>query len=349
MARDRVIRFGLIGYGAWGRYHARSILRTEGAKLQAIASRSEPNRQAACAECPDATLYESYQQMLACEHLDAIVVALPSYLHEEVGVAVLQSGRHLLMEKPLAVTVEGCQRLVYTAKDRGLLLAVGHELRCSSLWGRVKLWIDQGTIGEPQYVLVELSRRPYRLGSEGWRYDSRRVGSWILEEPIHFFDLARWYLARCGEPVSVFARANSRQENHPELHDNFGALVSFPSGAFAVIAHPLAGFEHHQTVKVAGTHGAIWASWGGEMDRTLHPAFRLRLFDGQQLSDVPIDRPAGEVFELDEQLQSFLAAVRGERPVVANGDDGTWAVAMCLAAEQSANCGRPVPISTQAA
>ncbi len=60
--------------------------------------------------------------------------------------------------------------------------------------------IDRGAIGEPQYCLIELWRKPYRLGSNGWRYDISRVGNWILEEPIHFFDLARWYLGSLGEP-----------------------------------------------------------------------------------------------------------------------------------------------------
>ena len=60
--------------------------------------------------------------------------------------------------------------------------------------------IDAGAIGEPQYALIELWRRPYRLGADGWRYDINRVGNWILEEPIHFFDLARWYFAGVGDP-----------------------------------------------------------------------------------------------------------------------------------------------------
>ncbi len=65
--------------------------------------------------------------------------------------------------------------------------------------------IDEGFVGEPRYVLVELSRMPYRQGAEGWRYDIDKVGNWILEEPIHFFDFARWYLQGSGQPVSVFA------------------------------------------------------------------------------------------------------------------------------------------------
>ena len=108
------------------------------------------------------------------------------------------------------------------------------------------------------------------------------MGSWILEEPIHFFDFARWYLASAGEPQTVYATSNSRQPGHPELRDNFSAIVNFANGAYAVVSQTLAAFEHHQTVKVTGTKGALWASWSGAMDRTLHPTFSLRAFDGEQ-------------------------------------------------------------------
>ena len=163
------------------------------------------------------------------EDVELCDIVLPSDLHYEVSRAVLESGRHLLLEKPMALSIAHCRELIELARARGRVLAVGHELRLSSLWGKVKELVDAGAIGEPLYALIELWRRPYRLGSGGWRYDIRRVGSWILEEPIHFFDLARWYLSSAGDPVSVYARANGKRADHPELHDNFSAIVNFPA------------------------------------------------------------------------------------------------------------------------
>ena len=156
-------------------------------------------------------------------------MVVPSHLHHAVAKDVLLSGRHLLLEKPMCLDLGACDELIALARQRGKVLAVGHELRVSSLWGRVKELIDAGAIGEPLYALIELWRRPYRLGSDGWRYDVARVGDWILEEPIHFFDLARWYFAGVGEPVSVAASANGKRPDRPELHDNFTATVAFPA------------------------------------------------------------------------------------------------------------------------
>jgi myo-inositol 2-dehydrogenase/D-chiro-inositol 1-dehydrogenase len=336
------VRFGLIGYGAWGSHHARALAKTEGASLVAIAGRSSESCNAARRDHPEAIVYDDYAEMLGKERLDTVDVVLPSHLHFEAGSAVLRSGRHLLLEKPMALDLEHCDAMIALARERGLTLAVGHEFRLSSLWGKVKQMVNDGTIGRPRYVLIELWRRPYRTGSGGWRYDLDRVGNWILEEPIHFFDLARWYLSGLGEPIAVTARGSSKQANHPELLDNFSAFVDFPGGAYAVISQTLAAFEHHQVVKLTGTDGALWASWSGAMDRTFHPSYALKHFDGQAIVDVPIDRPTGEVFELEDQMAMMVRAVRDGLPPAASGEDGRWSVALCLAAQRSVESGATV-------
>jgi myo-inositol 2-dehydrogenase/D-chiro-inositol 1-dehydrogenase len=344
------IRFGLIGYGAWGAHHARAITATPGATLTAICARSDSSQQLARQDHPQERVFADYRQMLTDEQLDVVDVVLPSDLHYEVARAVLDSGRHLLLEKPMALSVEHCDGLIELARTKHKLLAIGHELRLSSLWGKVKELVDAGAIGEPLYALIELWRRPYRLGSGGWRYDPRRVGNWVLEEPIHFFDLARWYFSAAGDPVSVYAAANGRQPEQPALHDNFSAVLKFPRGRYAVISQTLAAWEHHQTVKLTGTKGALWARWSGALDRTFHPTFSLQLqsADGV-LTDVPIEKITGEVYELVDQIGVMVQAVRGKGPLHCQGEDGRWSVAMCLAAARSIETGAPVSLAGESA
>jgi myo-inositol 2-dehydrogenase/D-chiro-inositol 1-dehydrogenase len=335
-------RFGLIGCGAWGSHHARVIAKTAGARLAAIAERSEENRAAAQASHPAVTVYADYHEMLRQEKLDVVDIVLPPHLHFEAACAVLESGCHLLLEKPMCLQLEHCDELIALAKAKGLRLAIGHEFRLSSLWGRVKQMVEEGAIGDPRYCLIELWRNPYRQGTGGWRYNIKQVGNWILEEPIHFFDLARWYFAGTGDPVSVFARASHKHDEHPELQDNFSAMITFPNGGYAVISQTLAGYEHHQVVKLTGSRGALWASWSGAMDRTFHPVFSLKYFDGEKVRDVPLARTTGEVYELEEELAAMTAAARGARPGCATGEDGRWAVALCLKAQESVDTGRVV-------
>ena len=183
------------------------------------------------------------------------------------------------------------------------MLAIGHEMRHSSLWGRVKKLVDSGAIRAAalragESLAAALSRGGRRLAL----YDIARVGNWILEEPIHFFDLARWYFQPGAEPVAVFAQANARRADRPELTDHFAATVTFSGGQYAVIAQCLGGWEHHQVVKLSGADGAIWAAWSGAMDRTLSPTFSLKVQRGDVVEEIAIDRKAGEVFDLADQF-----------------------------------------------
>jgi myo-inositol 2-dehydrogenase/D-chiro-inositol 1-dehydrogenase len=339
------IRFGLIGYGAWGSHHARAIAAEAGAELAAIAARSEATRRQAAADHPQARVYADYREMLAHEALDAVDVVLPSHLHAEAARAVLESGRHLLLEKPMALTLADCDALAALARARGKVLAVGHELRLSALWGKVKEMVDAGAVGRPLYLLIELWRRPYRLGADGWRYDPARVGDWVLEEPIHFFDLARWYFAAAGDPVSVYARANARQADRPDLQDNFSAFVNFAGGEYAVISQTLSAYEHHQVVKLTGTAGALWAAWSGAMDRDTRPRSSLTHHDGSRTAAVPLAKSSGEVYELADEIAMMVRAVRDGAPVAATADDGRWSVALCRAAQRSVATGAVVPMA----
>jgi myo-inositol 2-dehydrogenase/D-chiro-inositol 1-dehydrogenase len=338
------VRFGLIGYGAWGRHHAEAIHKTDGASLAAIAERSEEGQAAARQAFPDAEVVDDYRQLVARDDLDIVDIILPSHLHHEVASALLASGKHLFLEKPMCLTVEDCDDLIRLAQQHDRHLAINHEFRLSSLWGKVKQMVAAGFVGEPQYVLVELSRNSYRYGSDGWRFDINRVGNWILEEPIHFFDLARWYLESVGPPQTVYAAANSRQPDHPELQDNFSAIMRFAGGAYAVVSQTLSAFEHHQTIKLTGTKGALWASWSGAMDRTRHPTYSLKAFDGENLEEVVIERTTGELFELEDHVAALVAAVRGGGGLPCTGRDGRWSVAMCLAAARSVEAGEVVSI-----
>jgi len=338
------LRFGLVGHGLWGAHHAKAIAKTQGARLVAIAERVEEGRAAAGEAHPQADVLDDYRKLLARDDIDVVDVVVPSHLHHEVAKAALEADKHVFLEKPMVLTLAHCDELIALAKNKGKVLAVDHEMRVSALWGRVKRLIGEGVVGTPQYVLAELSRFPYRLGSEGWRFDIDRVGNWILEEPIHFFDLARWYMADFAEPDSVYARANSRQPDHPELQDNFTTIMNFSGGGFAVVSQTLAAFEHHVTCKVTGTTGAIWANWSAPDARHPEPVFGLRYGDHNHIEEIPFENVTGEVVELEDQIAAIVRSVNEGTPPPASGEDGRWSVLLCLAAQRSVDTRSPVSL-----
>ena len=332
-------RYGLIGCGAWGSHYAAAIKKNSRLELVAIADVLELHD-----DYPDVAISTDYRDVVSA-NVDVIAVVTPNHLHHEIGMAVLQAGKHLLIEKPFALTTAECEDMIRLAKEKKLHLVVGHQFRLSSLWGLIKKMIDDGFIGEPRYALVELSRNPYRFGADGWRYDLKRVGDWIAEEPIHFLDLAAWYFEKYAKPVSIHASANSTDASRPELQDNVGATIEFSNGAFAIVAQTLSMFEHHQLVKIAGTKGSLWATWSGTIDRMPHPSFSLKAFDGKEVKEIPIEKITGELYELEDQLDLMADIIAGKVPAHCTGEDGLRAVQLSAAALESATRKQPVTLS----
>jgi myo-inositol 2-dehydrogenase/D-chiro-inositol 1-dehydrogenase len=337
------LRFGLIGYGLWGRHHATAIASAPGATLAAIACASEATAAHAARDFSDVPVEIGYQALLRRPDIDAVAIVVPNHLHGEVGVAALEAGKDVLLEKPMATTVTDCDRLIAAARASGRVLTIGHELRLSAQYGKVKALIEAGDIGVPQYLAFSLFRFPFRPGSGGWRYDAARVGSWILEEPVHFFDFVMWYFERLGDPVSVQAFGNLERRG-AGMSDHFTAVLRFPGGAHAVITETLAGFEYHQNLHVAGTEGAIRSWWSGTLDRTLHPTFELRVERrGKDVETVPVEH-SGELVELGVQAREAVGAFARRRALV-SGEEARKRIVVCLAAEESLREGREVELT----
>src|SRR5215203_5377156 len=135
---EQPVRFGLVGYGAWGQHHAQSIAAHPGAQLVAIVAPSEASRAAAARAFPQATTFADHREMLARTKLDLVDIVTPSHTHCEIALAALDAGCHVLLEKPMALSIDDCRTMVRRARERGRQLAVGHEFRLSSQWGEIK-------------------------------------------------------------------------------------------------------------------------------------------------------------------------------------------------------------------
>jgi myo-inositol 2-dehydrogenase/D-chiro-inositol 1-dehydrogenase len=330
----------LVGYGAWGRHHARAIACAPSARLAVIAARGAA-AQAAQDDWPGVRVLADWRGAVAAADVEAVFVAVPNHLHAEVAQAALEAGKHVLLEKPMALSLTECDRLIATARICGRVLTIGHELRLSTQWGRIRALIDEGAIGRPQAVQITLFRFPYRSGSGGWRYDRARVGSWLLEEAVHHADLSLWWLRESGEPVSLRADA----VGDPAMPRALSATLRFADGAAATFVNTVAGFEHHLAVSVIGGDGAIRALWSAAMDRAETATASLHLFRGRaapgERAEALDFAPSGEVHELATQAERAIQGFRDGRAIV-TPEEGRAAVAVCLLAERSAREGREI-------
>ena len=335
------IRFGMVGGGRWGMCHAEAIRSTEGAELAAVAVSSPESARRLETELAVPAVI-GWPELLARSDLgiDLVDIVAPNALHGDIALASLAAGKHVLVEKPMATTVAACDAIVDAADRANRVVAVGHELRLSPLWGRVKAEISSGRIGRPLSCTIHLWRRSFRAGASGWRHDPEQVGSWILEEPIHYFDLARWYLTDLGEPTSVYARGSGRG---PSLKENVAAIVSW-DGGFASISQTTAGAEHHLLAEVTGTIGSLRLIWAGASDRSEVPAYHLHLALDDVLHELQLEGTPTETGDLRRQLASLVRCLTDGGPPPVDAAEGRWAVRLVLAAEESTRTGRPVTL-----
>jgi myo-inositol 2-dehydrogenase/D-chiro-inositol 1-dehydrogenase len=331
-------RIALAGFGAWGRMHARAVAAIDGAKIVAVLARSEESRQAARQALPDARLVRDYAALLTADDVDVIDVVLPNHAHADAAVAALDAGKHVLLEKPLGLTLAECDAVAAASRRSGRLVAVNHELRVSRQWGAVHEMIAGGELGALRHQHLSLFRKPFRAGSGGWRYDRTRVGSWVLEELVHFIDLVLWYAESAGLPGRVAAYGGDPTE---DLTDHFSVVLEWSDGATAVLNQCLGGFEHHTLLEIAGSAGALRTWWSGTMDRTETPSFELKRRRGEgdvEKISIPL---SGEVFELEANLRRALAGFAAGHSIM-SPESARPSVAVCLAAEQSWRERRPV-------
>jgi myo-inositol 2-dehydrogenase/D-chiro-inositol 1-dehydrogenase len=336
------MRVALIGYGAWGRHHARALDAAPNAELVAIVAHSAASAASAVAERPRVAVHRDLGPVLADPSIEAVVIATPNALHAPLGLAALNAGKHVLLEKPMALTLADCEALIAAAKAAGRVLTIGHELRVSLQWGRIKALLSENAIGAPRHASVSLFRFPYRTGSGNWRYDRTAVGSWILEEPVHFFDLLLWYGEAWGPPVALRAVA----DGDPAMPRALAVTLRFAEGQFATLNTVIGGFEHHLALHVMGESGAIRALWSAPMDRSFAPSASLHVFRGRAQPGepgeaVPIAQ-SGEVFELVAQAEQAIAGFQAGRALVPP-EAARDAVRCCLLAERSAREEREIP------
>jgi len=134
------------------------------------------------------------EELLARPDVDVVLISTPPDTHYSTTLQALQAGKHVICEKPLALTVEHADEMIEAARSAGRLLVVNHMLRYSPLLEMVRRIIESRALGEPLHFLFENYAEDERLPADHWFWDRRRSGGIFVEHAVHFFDLYRWWL-----------------------------------------------------------------------------------------------------------------------------------------------------------
>ena len=330
-AGERTLRVGLAGLGSMGRNHLRVLGTRPGCVLAAVAD-PVPDTLAAAVASSGAQGFSEPLAMIAEAELDAVIIAAPTTAHISLALAAIERGAAVLVEKPLAATVEDARQIVTAAAARGVPIQVGHVERFNPAVLELGRLLAAGWLSS---VYAITSRRagpfPARI---------RDVGV-TVDLATHDVDILSWV---AGErPVRVYAEL--AQRIHATHEDLLFGLLHFPTGATGMLDVNWLTPAKRRQLTVVGEEGMFELDYLTQrltFTRTdvAHPRL-IRGFAPTFAGDVA-EMPVSNAEPLAAELDAFLGIVRaGGRPVV-DGEDGLWAVRIASALLESAAAGHPI-------
>ncbi len=353
-----MVRFGLLTYGKVARLHAKAFTSLEGAELAAVWGRDPAKREAFAAEF-GLKAYADIAEMVRGAKLDAVIVASPHPQHREQAVAALEAGAHVLVEKPMAITVEDCDAMIAAAAKTGRKLGMISQRRFYPSVRRIRDAIDAGKIGAPalgQAIILGWRDEAY-YRSDPWRGSWNGEGGGVLvNQASHQLDILQWFMGPVEEVSGYWANLN-----HPyiEVEDTAVASIRFAGGALGSVL--LSNSQKPGIYAKVHIHGRNGASAGVQTDGgamfiagmsgVAEPPFNdIWTIPGEEKLLGAWKSQDAEFFgKIDAttyfhglQFADFADAIRNDRPPSVDGAEGRKTVALFQAIYRSGREGIPV-------
>ena len=347
MTDQRPVRLGVISF-AHGHVSAycRVIADFADAKVVAAWDDDAERGQRAAAEL-DLEWQPDLDQLLAREDIDAVFVASPTNRHAQHSIAAAEAGKHVLLQKPMALTLDDCDGIIDAVKRTGVKFSMCYQMRCDPVNQKMKALVDEGAVG---HISVVRRRHaiPMLLNKDwaapgNWHIDPVQNMGMFMDDASHAADWFYWML---GKPVSVMAEIdNIVTDAAPD--DNGVAIYRFSKGEMGILFNSSTQLAAEATTEIYGDAGTIQQNYG-DLPASLPPAdgaplklFRAGAKDWQRF-DLPIVPQGARIQAVPRPVIDYL---KGERTALATAEDGRVCVEMILGAYQSAREGRRVTFS----
>ena len=218
-----VIGTGIVG-GAW---HAHVYDKMPQTKLVAVCDLNEERARTIAEKYGVAHVYTDYRDLLANSDIAAVSIATPDFAHREIAIAAAEAGKHILVEKPLATTVEDAEAIVNATQKAGVKLMVDFHNRVSPPFVGAKDSIENGELGDIRYIYARLSNTTF-VATQMLSWASQSSALWFLAS--HTFDLAQWLLVDKPKRVYAVSRAGVLQDKGIDTQDLHVAIIEFQNG-----------------------------------------------------------------------------------------------------------------------
>lgn len=332
---NREIGFGIVGGGMIGKVHSEAISQIPGAKVVAVWGRSEARVNELAAKY-NATAYFDYAQFLAHPTLDVVNVCSPSGLHLEHGCAAAEAGKHVLVEKPIEISLERADALIDACEKAGVKLGVIFQSRFLPTVQKMKAAIDAGKLG--RLILGDAYVKWYRAPeyyADSWHGTlALDGGGALINQAIHTIDLLRWMM---GPVVSAFAMKKALRYPYIEAEDTLVGNLEFQNGALgAVVATTSVKPGFKRRLEISGEKGTIILDgdaisvWDIEGESSLQE-------DAEQITDGSANPAAISNEGHRRQIEDFLHAILNNRSPIIHGAEGRISLEVVTALYAAAN------------
>jgi UDP-N-acetyl-2-amino-2-deoxyglucuronate dehydrogenase len=334
MNTDATVGFGIVGTGVVADFHRRAIKANadKGARLIAVSTRDPAKYQATGMAFGVDCI--SFEELCRDPRIDIVCICTPSGYHADQAIAVAETGRHALVEKPMALTLDDADRMIEAFSRAGRLLGVALQRRAEPLFRTIFDAIRTGDLGvlTSGIVTIPYYRPQCYFDSQAWR------GTWawdgggvLMNQGIHLVDLLVWYM---GDPVEIKAFGATLRKRI-EVEDTVAAALRFPGGAMATVTATTVappGFPHR--LEIYGTQGGIqvegeavtrWSLVDAAAAVKAPPVLQVMCGAGAggDPKAIPISGHIGLV-------SNFMDAIRGKEPLFIDAKEGRRSLAAVL-------------------
>ncbi len=335
------IRLGIIGCGVISDFHARSIQTLEKGILVGVADvRPEAARQ--FAEKYQIHAYASVEELLADPEIDAVCICTPSGFHASGAMQAIAAGKHVLVEKPLAITTEDCDRVIVAAKEKGVCAGVVSQNRFVPAVQEIKRLVAEGALGKiiTTELLMKYNRTQEYYDSSNWRGTWALDGGSLMNQGIHGVDIMLYILGSV-KTICGYGRTLSHKM---EAEDTAVAALEFENGALGIIQSTTSSYVGClRKLTITGTQGMITLEGDGIANCEIKDYnCDLERFSASSDTQTSVNPANMDLAGHSLQIEDFINAINTNSLPIVPFEDGRRSVAVINGVYESSRTGKVV-------
>ncbi|WP_231593998.1 Gfo/Idh/MocA family protein [Cytobacillus firmus] len=345
MKEGKEMNFAIVGCGFISKKHAEAIKNLANAKLVAVCDKVESAMDPYVAQ-HGAKPYTELSEMLEDNSIDVVCICTPSGLHAALAEQIAAAKKHIVLEKPIAMTIEETNRIINASKKYSIKLAVVHPNRFRPVVQELRKIIEKGLLGKISHAtcIVNWNRNQEYYDQAPWRGTKEHDGGVLMNQAIHNLDLLLWFM---GKPEEVYSMEATRLRNM-EAEDVSTGVIRFENGALGTVQAATTVYPKNfeESITIFGEKGTVKI---GGMNALYFEHLDIKGLSEEETRDLKLSVKADPWGIPGHQciIEDMIKAIEEDRQPAVTGDDGKQALELVVAFYKSAEKNQPIKIGNK--